>query len=598
MRKIYFNLKYSKTWLNKNDSFLAGGWQQASQCLINENKIYSDKNKYIASKNINDIVLSGKLRLFIKELGYLLDKKNNSSYGDNWEIILGPFVYLIWDFFNYNYSLLMKIKLDGHLIVTDFNNNKVIPIKDYIDLNDSLSNIDWQEVFIVNLAKNLLIPIDHTNFKNKYNLNSFSLIDTHISFSKKTYSFSKILINHIKFIIKIFLMRNNNPHVVLVSIYSFNRLKIFLLSFLSNYSIFQTQQFPLKEDFISEVDLITRANFSNSLSQKFYDNEVLVIFSNIVSQYLPLNYFENFLGIKNAVCNLNSYAIGSVTSYSHVTSDFYKVWLCERKNKRNDFNFGIIQHGAFGLLDPFFYSNISIHEANISDVLFKWGFGGVYKKEAFVVGIFGLDKSSSSNLQTGKTVKKIFILIEEPPRGPQYLLDFIEWKKSVEDVANLTIQLKACSIECVVRLYCNDTKYLQIDILKSINPKIILDDSDSWLKTLSANSFDVILFTYFSSGYFQSISMGYPTLIFLKKEFKINPSHLDLYNDMVVNQLILKSIDSFLEILKFINFDINTWWNSDSILKVTSEIRRNFAQSSISTFKFSRLISHIFLEKK
>lgn len=594
MKKIYFNLKSFENWINRDDCLLAGGWQQSSQGLVSTDKIYFAKLSSSTSDYIKKLLPPAKLQEFIKELGYFLDKINCTKYGDKWEIIIGPYVYLIWDLFIYSYYLLEKIKSEGHTIVIHENLN-INKIDDYVSFNNILTNIDWQEGFINLLATELNVKKNIINFKSQINPNVFIKIHQPNFIIKNIIIYLKSLFTNLfKIILYKFFYRKKNSKILIVSIYGFGRFKKLLLSFFSSKSIFLSKNFT-NINFPSRlVDYSTRGNIAILLSKKYWDDPVLKIFSKITLTYLPISYFESFSPIKNAVTNVNCFASGSITSYSHITSDFYKIWLVDRKLNNNNFKFGVIQHGGYGFSNPSIYSIISIHEANIADVLFKWGSGGLQKKDSLSVGVLGFKENIHLKFRINKRARKILFVVEEPPRGPQYAIDFTTWKSQLEDLAKLSIEFKKLSIDSVIRLYCNDTKQLQINILRDINPNIILDESDSWLKTLSINDFDSIIFTYLSSGYFQSILMGYPTLLFSKHQYSISDNYINLYNDMESNHLIFNSADSLLNMFKSINFDIYGWWHMGHISSIWLKIKENFAQPPLSIFQFGKEISRIF----
>ena len=151
----------------------------------------------------------------------------------------------------------------------------------------------------------------------------------------------------------------------------------------------------------------------------------------------------------------------ALSSYSHITSDLYRLWLAQSSLRSTEFKIGTFQHAGFGLIDLLTHCPLALWEHDIADYYFIWGLGSSVVSDKTYVG--GIKKRNifSYRFSRQQNISNILIVIEQPPLSPIDNKSFEFWKKMLQDVAWLVEKLDNLGCRASVRLYLDKTKDIQ-----------------------------------------------------------------------------------------------------------------------------------------
>ncbi len=528
---------------------------------IIKNNDYLIFNKYL-KKNKVKLFRTHKEKFFsiysetLKSLKILLNKYHNIKFNTkDWEIIIGPWLFLTLNIFFFYSSLnLKKQNLSGKKKVKDVNLSDVVPI----DFDDYYNLISRNEFFIKHFF---------THENTKLNLKYKKIVKI------KKNSFLKNFLN----LTTKKICRENSI--------IFNNLKINKLSMvkLILFNLFKFQPFYSK----NSLECLTKIKKTIDRKEFFSDfskiNSSEKNFTFFLEQTMPSSYLENFSVIKDyAILNFPRSNF-FLTESSYINDDFFKI-NCSLSKKRN---LVIMQHG--GNL-RFYDKNLhDLVENRISSKILVWGKIKRSKKEIFFPSTRLIKFKNTIPKYDEKKNRFKYCVIFEPFR--KFKIQFFKINFPLENLLEITKFFKKIKEKnFLVKLHYEKEQSNFIsknEILKICNIKQshIAKDLDKVLKS------ELIIFNYLSTMMFEILQINKPFIVIIKNEdhFFSKLGH-SLVKDLKKNKLLFNNIEQFYSFSRKI--DIHTWWHSKKNQKFLNELKKNYSLID-DNFSFNAIINKI-----
>ena len=540
--------------------------------IIKEKKI-NFKKELIQNKYYNKIY-----KLILYEIFPQLNKIHCVNWkSKTWEFLIGNWLYayivIICDRINIINSIL-KSKISN--IDYFFNIGKKTSISSY-DIRDFTYKsglLNWNE----KLFARLIYLIKKNNFDNVLNLiNSQKyLTEGKISIFNKILYDTKIFF--LKFLERIFCFKNK---IILTNTYISNKIKFFKL-------FYKLRLFPFIYSFNFFNNKITKRGFNINLrnqlniDHKNNNNDLnLKICKFLLKEAMPTVYLEGFKDQTKLAhsCHLPK-KIDKIFTSSVYTDNIFKFWTAEQLNGNAKLYLG--QHGGGYNL----YKNwrIDSFENSISKKRFVWGQRKSSSRQISIGNYLLNSKFTFSNEATNN--KKLLIILpalELFQRGaslnPRLFSrnEIFETQKILDNInfdLIKTLHLKTHPI--------NNRRELIFDKFLKINKKSFFLNSSLATQKICKN-YELIIFPYLSTEFFNQIALGKPCLIMINKNLFKYFFSITARNDF--KELFKVGILHFdgRSLAKQINRianGLNSWWKDKTVINVRKKFCLRYSNSS------------------
>lgn len=276
------------------------------------------------------------------------------------------------------------------------------------------------------------------------------------------------------------------------------------------------------------------------------------------------------------------------TSNSYAYDDVFNSWAAKKTEKGTPLIIG--QHGGHFGMSPWAF--LEEHQIAISDAWISWGWSVKGKPKIKPVGILKEYRKSVNYDPNGKGLmmemsmpRYSYHMYAVPVAGQ--LLSYLE--DQYRFIAALSEPLRE---EILVRLYPFDFGWDEKDRWRDRFSKINIDSGDQPIINLVERS-RILISTYNSTTYLESLTWNIPTIIFW------NPEHWELKEDVKPYFEKLKSVGIFHETpesaanqMTTVWDDVADWWESDEVQNVLhqfcdrfSYIPKNLIDELVTIFK-------------
>lgn len=449
-------------------------WKKKDQRLnLNFTQIKINNKQIVTSYNI-----------VLKILSKVLNDQHNLKRSESfWETIIGPWLLNFISVAHCEY--LKKFKKKKNTLIFE-------PYKSYVEFNSLLIN----ETFRYNLFK--AINSNKNNIKlvnkdqSKANLNIYSLCSLGFDFL-------------ISFIFKIK-----------------NSLKIDKISYKTDYNINYLLKLAFfeKENFNKKV----RIKIKNKINRNKTITGFIKSLLDITHWYIPINYLENFKNINKYFEKKSFFSNTFFVTHSHIVDDVFKIFSANWKANRNKNVLNIIQHGGGYQISQFHL--YSMLESRLGHNFLGWGtYNNFYKKKYIPFFInketnyIDIDKSNKQNkiLIIAKDLMRFDFGTTEvhPNTYIKIYKDLIDWlEKEKSNQFNLRLYGSQ-------KMLTSKTSHLNFyyKIINKIIKKKYLLSSDIPIKEI-LNNYGLILHTYFGTAFYETLSINFPSIIFIDKNVK------------------------------------------------------------------------------
>ncbi len=515
-----------------------------------------------------DYIYLEKLRSnLVFQVGELLNRIHKNNYSNKfWEILIGSWIH--------SFCVMM---FDRWEITSDLNNiskNFMVNLKNYSDQNMAIQTVD--------------------ELNNLYHLNDFNSY----LFSKiLNYRFSSnknFLIKYIdtetpefNFVKKKFREIKKNKKSLLVDFYRFifskkltNQKYAILRSYLGTKDEIKLnmmlKQLPCvipNNYFNCEPDLDLR---NNLLLENKSDSEFEKFIYHKIMFFIPVSFLEGFDLEREKIQSLKLPKKPKTIFSSNITSKSLLSRYCADKVENGSKLVLGVHGGCYGHYDIHFSEQ---QETRISDLYLTWGWK---KKNISNVKPFGIIRPKTKLKITKKPNLLTMIIpamsIFEPrieshiahKHNNQFIFD-----PCFKIIDNLNDRIKYENL--LVRFYSRNFGLFEFQIFEDKYPKIKKDQHKINYEDLMSNT-KIFLSPYLGTGFLETLSLNFPTIIFNSKKVNIIRDDAKPYYDMLKEVNIF--FDDEIKLAEHINKVWNNhfdWWNSKNLQESRKEFCNNYA---------------------
>lgn len=530
---------------DKHNLFL-GHW---CDNIIKKNINFSTENYHWSdlSKVKKDyIYLKNTYELFLSALTLYLNSYHRVNHSETyWRVIIGPWllqsICIIFD----RWETLQKIFKENQNRFDEVNiirfDEELLISNDFNNFTEKMESHSWNHKLFIEIIKELK---PNTIFKEK-NLSK-----------KQNQSLKKNKKYYLKIIDK------------LLSIFPSDKKKLF---YQSNFRILDSIILYLKNGIMcrqfNEFGFkITTQNFVDRKKWNLnfdFKNNFEKFLNKFILRIMPSSYLENYKLLAKNSLQLKFNPDVILTAFGHFNNDFFKIWLAQKilENK----NFYVCSHG--GWVEK---------EVNF----------GSWEKSAFK--FISWKKEEGTNF------------IQMPPNF------FLKKRKILDKLEGKSLLFLSYHVETYAHrihdgpissdVLNNHEQWLQF--LKSLNTnikeKIIFRQGpfiDNWgFKQKFINNFEekyiskkkklehdfsnskIVINTAMQTTFFETMKMGLPTIILLKKDlWNLSEDLFVFYNKLKSNNVIFTNYADAAKHVNTIWEDPLKWWNSEELLKLRNE---------------------------
>jgi len=353
------------------------------------------------------------------------------------------------------------------------------------------------------------------------------------------------------------------------------------------------QRFQLREDAIPSNMNLRQWH----LECKFLQDDFLKYVLRNIAGHLPISYLE---GYKDKLLHLHSLELLNpvseiYTSVSHYGDEYFKIWAANQTEKKA--KLAILQHG--GTFRVMKINAFEKHELKIADAVMTYGSVMISSEIERPVGFVKHDKK---NIPYKKNTGNVLIVLQELPRyfyqmysvpiAGQYLR-YIEDQKQFIGLLSSEIQKKI-----IIRPYPVQYGWNPVQRIKKEFPWIKNNLSKKRLYSDIADS-RIIVSTYNSTGYLESLYWNIPTLIYWDPDlWELSEASLPFFNELLAVKILHKSPIDASEHLESIWDNIEKWWALPAVQRARKNFCFHFASFDVTTRKnFKTLMKKGFINE-
>lgn len=519
--------------------------------VVLKNVILKKKNEFLYLKNINNKIF----KILKKQLNKEFEIKKNDIY---WMILIYPWIcsYTAFSYSKWKVAKFLKIK-DKKFKVEDFVSENLIVNEDHLNFNRNCCDDYYNFYFLKKIfrfigLKNVIFikrkPINEYDSKKKKNFINIKLISIYVK-------------NFIYKILFSYFIKNSK---IYFDNFLFPRKKFYILCFKLKIFPLLNHNFILPRKLHNKniYDVKLRDKLKNYLT-KFKNKDFFFRFVlSDISSSIPMSYLENYTKNRSLIKNFSKIKKNIITGSSLFYDDIFKTYLAETINNGSKLIF--TDHG----IQTHKFGRFLGYENFISDKLILWN------KRLKSNKIFYLPPSlpiigKEINLNAKKKVNCTIVFFE----AHKYVFNV----QSVPSLYNSIFQFSDIikmvktfdkNIRNVVKFRNkNHSSFHATQRFERIFGKnMIANHSYSFFKTLENSK--LIIATYPSTAFFESIFSNTPTILILFKDHWIFEKKLEKYLN-----LFLKMNMAFYNIKDAVNFvnknwnKLSDWWDSANVQK-------------------------------
>jgi putative transferase (TIGR04331 family) len=337
------------------------------------------------------------------------------------------------------------------------------------------------------------------------------------------------------------------------------------------------------------VDVAMRRKLSTHLAVATGDDFFRAIASELMVEYLPANYVENFGQLVNRASEqLRKYPAVFFTSNRFGMSDTERLLIAEKV--RRGTRYVVAQHGNnYGVT---FRPNV-LPEEETSDLFLRWG--NAFGNADEVIGV--ITRGLRMPKKISKETECVLIVGSQPPARTFRYYDWDQYYASENHTVDLVSNLAKLEQKVLYRPYRGHvfgggaTKEFEL----WLGQKPVALSVGRFKEALSKSS--VVVFMYDSTGFLELLSEGRPCLqIQLRPVAHVSVHFLPLYEDMIRVGLLHEDVSSAMWILQS-SESVRGWWNSPEVIEVRESVSNALAvKNSHIVGDLARVLKKVTLE--
>ena len=324
---------------------------------------------------------------------------------------------------------------------------------------------------------------------------------------------------------------------------------------------------------VNNYDRNFRLKISKDHEKLFNDKYVQIIFD-LFFDCLPICYLEDFKNLNKQVDTLPwpNKPKFIFTSNNFDTDELFKLWTAKKVELGIKYIVG--QHG--GGYGTYKYSNPTIEETT-SDKFLTWGWeDGNYNHVPFYNYRVNLSNYKLYNPNGSLLLIEIGLDFrintwDSYTDFNNYIQTQFKFARGLSNtiLQNLLVRLKA---ECILFNGSDSDRW------RDFNQNIKIDNGSTPIFNLIKNS-RLIIHSYDSTGFLETLSLNIPTMLFLHNELDdLRESAIPYYELLIEVGILHINPTSLSEKINFIWNDLDKWWNNTRLQEVRNIFIQNFSR--------------------
>ena len=544
-------------WCNKYDNIAKLGEKKYKMLDYHWDDRQKLLNDYKYLNNLN--------KRLIKKLTIELNRYHKTNFTERyWKIIIGPwlitFIQIIFERYE-NLNNLFKKEKVNETIIAEINPNIMIP-KNYEQFSRLTLTQTWNH-FIYSSILNF----DNFKFKIDKKYHEFKNEERYENYLKPK---SLLRINKIyELFVRIFRKMNKNEEILISESYLGLVDEIKLCLKLKTIPRFDTAYHLPNSNISKNRDKISLNYDCENIFEEFI--------CELIPKQIPKSFIEDFNDIKiksEEMCWPKKPKIV-------FTSHFLQKTLQSRYVAENVEKFGTkLIHGQHGgVYGQYLFTSMQDYELDVCDKYLSWGWTLPDKEKIISFGIL----KNINKIKYNKKSENLLMVLRSQTLYTHKLNSYSgtnQIAKYFEDNVNLCKELDKNIIEnnLILRLHARKFGWNEDMLFKSQIPKIKIDSGYLAIPKL-LNESKLALHTYIGTGYLETLTSNFPTIIFANlKECLVN-SETKEYLKILEKVNIFH--DNYSSAAKFINNNwnnIDEWWNKEETQNARNIFCEKFAK--------------------
>lgn len=554
MKKFNLELTSLNHCSDDSETLMLGEWcNPKKKKSVTVNYHWDDRKKlYEDFQYINS--------LYEKYLKYLTDSLNRIHQKDYsseyWRIIIGPWLHYFISIFVDRYMMLRLASEDFEIRQTRipvYDHTDWIPL-DYVDFNYKFYTDQWNYYLYSEILRlSPLIPVRQTDFPlrgYKAKDKKQSLIKSILFFLTK---FTRIIPRHVTFI------EIDMPQKYLY------KLLLKLSSFSFSYYL-RVQPKYFKPDWDLRESIMEDMESGDDLER---------VLSEMIPSNMPIAYLEGYGNIEKDAENIFPRKTKiMITSNAYFSNEHFKVWAS--KQKLNGAKLWVMVHG--GHHGTALFNGPGKLTEDIADRFYSWGWGdfNLPSPKLSVLKQRKLNQESNHILFIPYNISKYSNHLDSSPIASSFN-DCIEMHRNffkLLDRHNLIEHL-------YVRLKSGFTLWdLKSEYEKENINNFILSNDETIIESISKSGLVVV--TYDSTVFLESLSLNSPTCLFIRKEYWEMSEQSSMHFKALHECGILHYDEySLMDHISNLNSDYISWWNSSKVQRTIKSFLSEYGMSSL-----------------
>ncbi len=321
-----------------------------------------------------------------------------------------------------------------------------------------------------------------------------------------------------------------------------------------------------------EINFEMRRKIRRHLVQSASGDAFRAVLGELIAEYLPANYVENFSRNSEEVASGITHSPSVLfTSNRFGMSDVERFKIAEKVTKGT--RYVVAQHGNnYGVT----FRPRALPEEETSDLFLRWG--NAFGDSDAVIGVStrGLRIPRKRHFQR-RNRENFLIVGSQPPARTFRYYDWNQYYASENHTMALVRNFDELEQQVLYRPYAGHifgggiTKEFQLWLDQ--NPVAL--STGSFKQALSQSS--MVIFLYDSTGFLELLSENRPCLqIQMRSTAHVSARFQPLYDDMRKVGLLHEDVDTAMRILRSPS-SVSEWWNSHEVRQVRESVSDAFA---------------------
>ena len=297
-----------------------------------------------------------------------------------------------------------------------------------------------------------------------------------------------------------------------------------------------------------------------------------------ITKHIPFTFLENFYYVGKKIENLNWPATPKKIFTSHAMQRTLQSRYVAEKIESFNTKLYHGQHG--GVYGQYLFSSAEDHELDICDKYLSWGWKDQNKK-IIPIGVL----KNLKKLNYKKNSKNFLLVLRSQSRyshrlnsnaGSNQILKY--FNNLITFVSKLN---KAISNDLIIRLHARRTGWFEdLRFKDAFNNKVTIDDGTKSITKIIENS-KLVIHTYLSSGYLETMQRNIPTLILCDlKESPIRKESKYYFNELKKAKIFHDNNNSIINFLNKNHNNIEEWWFSGQTQKAVNLFCKKYAYNN------------------